>query len=104
MTVSHTPDVLTTTSSPDTRAQQRQRFNWFAQKLERWVGYYDVDELLDFLHGNSEWPGQREKAIVLLALNGSGRALQTLRSLDLTGEDEAFRMLHEVALDFAATR
>ena len=104
MAVSQTNDVIPTGSDESSLVRQHQRFNWFADKLERWVGYYDVEELAEFLDGDNDWPGQREKAVVLLALTGTDEATAALRSFDAAGESESLRMLREIALDHALSR
>ncbi|MFB6350183.1 MAG: hypothetical protein ABEN55_06950 [Bradymonadaceae bacterium] len=82
----------------DTRSRQHERFNWFVDRLDRWVGYYDLGELRDFLHGETQWPGQREKALVLLALDETDEALEVLLEFDVEDEDPEFRQLYQIAL------
>jgi hypothetical protein len=81
--------------------RQRQRFEWFAERMSRWVGYYEVAELERFVSGSAAWPGQREKALVLLAMTDSEKARETLQRLDLDAEDDSFRALHEIAVQYA---
>jgi hypothetical protein len=77
--------------------RQFQRFRWFQGRMSRWIGYYDVDELADFAAHPPDWPGQREKAIVLLALTGTDAAIDVLESLDVSEDDPSFRLFREVA-------
>lgn len=101
---SPTPPEESSTVSADSRARQRQRFEWFAERLDRWVGYYEISELKRFVSGSAAWPGQREKALVLLAKTNSDGALEALRDLDLDDEDAAFQKLHEIAVEYARSR
>jgi len=98
---SPTPPEQPSTVGADSRIRQRQRFQWFAERLERWVGYYEVSELRRFVSGSAAWPGQREKALVLLAMTESEEAIRALRSIDLEGEEPAFEILYEIALEHA---
>lgn len=84
--------------------RQRERFKWFAERLEGRVDRHGVSELAGKLVGPVDWPGQREKALVLLALKGSLPALRTLEGLDLTDASESFRILYELCLDEALSR
>lgn len=101
---SPTPPEQSSTAPSDSRMRQRQRFEWFSERMSRWVGYYEVEELERFVAGSAAWPGQREKALVLLAMTDSETALETLRSLDLEDDDESFRMLYEIAVEYAESR
>ncbi len=81
-----------------TRTNQRERFDWLAGRLERWDGYYELAELEEFLHGEGRLPGQREKALVLLALSDQKRAGRILETFDPSGESASFRYLYQIAL------
>ena len=95
----HTP----TDDSIDAPAltRERERFNWFAQRLQRWLGSSCVDQLCSFLDAISESSRlvQRKKALVLLALSGEPDAVEALEAFDPTGESEPFQLLYRVALE-----
>ena len=98
MTATPTTELEPISRHDDSRSRQHERFNWFVDRLERWVGYYELSELRDFLLGNTQLPGQREKALVLLALTATDEALEILLDFDVEDETPAFRHLYQIAL------
>lgn len=78
--------------------RQFQRFRWFQRRMSRWIGYYDVSELREFATYPPEWPGQREKAVALLALTGGDQAVDVLEGLDLSEDGPSFQLFREIAL------
>lgn len=77
--------------------RQFQRFRWFQTRMSRWIGYYDVEELREFAESPPDWPGQREKAIALLALTGGEDAVAALEAVDVSEDDPPFQLFREVA-------
>ena len=78
--------------------QQTERFKWFASGIERRTRPYDLFDLENRLHGPLRWPGQREKALVSLALRGDVEAGELIASFD-PGDDEILQMFHAICAD-----
>ena len=76
-------------------ARQRERFSWFAKQLQT-RAIVDVDVLREHLIGSQSRPGQREKALVALALLGSVEAGELIAGFD-TGDDEELMTFHSIA-------
>lgn len=94
------PETTPTAPEPDSLVRQRQRFNWLAERLERWVGYYEVAELERFAEGSAAWPGQHEKALVLLVLTGTPEAKAAIAELDISDAPAPYQKLYQVALEY----
>lgn len=78
--------------------RERERYNWLADKVDRWVGMYNVAELVALLDKPAELPGQHEKALVALSLSDDLSALAALQQFDTSHRTDSFKMLHEVCL------
>lgn len=89
---------------PSALLREQERFEWFADRLEPWLEYYSLDQLRDFLQSDPFRPGQRKKAMVLLALSDNPEAVEELRDFDSSDEGEGFRLLHQVSLHRAKER
>ena len=76
--------------------RQRERFSWFAKQLQSRTIATDVDILREHLVGLQSRPGQREKALVALALLGSVEAGEVIAGFD-TGDDEELMTFHSIA-------
>lgn len=85
-------------------SRQQERFNWFVERLQPFIGRHAVTDLLETISAAPEWRGQREKAIVLLALDRSAVALAALRSLDTGAMPDSTKRLYAVALAEAEKR
>lgn len=75
--------------------RQRERFSWFAKHLQARV-FADVGVLREHLFGSQSRPGQREKALVALALLGSVEAGELIAGFD-TGDDDELTAFHSIA-------
>lgn len=95
------PHIPTTPPDDAELTRQRQRFNWFAERMQRWLDHYGIKELTSFLEEATDRRGQREKALVLLALTDDEEARQILEDFDTSAEPRDFRLLHRVALQHA---
>jgi hypothetical protein len=78
--------------------RERARYRWLAERVERWVGYYSVPELLEILAAPPTLPGQHSKALVALSLNEELAALAALESIDTRDRSPGFRVLHQISL------
>ncbi len=79
--------------------QQRERFRWFARSLEDRLETFSFEEMLGLLEDPSpRWPAQREKALVLLALEGSAEAGEAIALFD-PGCSEETQIFHAVCAD-----
>ena len=78
--------------------RQQERYKWFAERLTSRVDGYTVEQLLDKLGSDPVWPGQWEKAIVMLALKGSPEAAEALASIDTSETSDSFKSLYEYCL------
>ncbi|QDG50726.1 hypothetical protein FIV42_08280 [Persicimonas caeni] len=78
--------------------RERERYNWLADKVDRWVGLYSVPELVEMLNSMPTMPGQRQKALVALSLTDDLSALAALESFDSSGRAESFQALHQIAI------
>lgn len=78
--------------------RERERFQWFAARMERWIGLYNVPRLIELLDGPQEVIGQHEKALVLLGLTDDPSALVALEDYDSSHKPASFRRLHKVAI------
>ncbi len=83
--------------------RQRERFSWFAKQLQSRSVAADVEVLREHLFGFQSRPGQREKALVALALLGSVEAGDVIAGFD-TGEDEELMTFHSIAATTWATQ
>jgi len=90
------PPQSTAETSYD-QMRERQRFDWFARRLADSVGRHDVDYLTRNLMEPPFWPGQREKALVLLALDPRPEAATFLAELDDSSLPADLRPLLAVA-------
>jgi hypothetical protein len=95
------PHIPTTTPDDAELTRQHQRFNWFAERMQRWLDHYGIEELTAFLEEATDRRGQREKALVLLALTDDDEARRILEDFDTSAEPRDFRLLHRVALQHA---
>lgn len=82
--------------------RQRERFSWFAKQLQT-RAFAGVDVLRDHLLGSQSRPGQREKALVALALLGTMEAGDLIAGFD-TGDDEELTAFHSIAATVWAVR
>ncbi len=78
--------------------RERERYQWLADKVERWVGLYSVPELVSLIDTTPTMPGQRQKALVALSLTDDLSALVALEDLEMSGRTESFQILYQVAL------
>lgn len=78
--------------------RQRERYDWLADKVERWSGVYSVPELMAKIRETPTMPGQRQKALVALSLNADLSARAALEELDAARFGERFELLHQIAL------
>lgn len=78
--------------------RERERYNWLADKVDRWVGLYSVPELVSMLKSLPNMPGQHQKALVALSLTEDLSALAALENFDSTGYAESFQALHQIAI------
>lgn len=78
--------------------RERERYNWLADKMSRWVGLYSVPELVSMLESAPSMPGQHQKALVALSLNDDLSALMALEDFDSSEHSDTFQLLHEIAL------
>lgn len=99
-----TPASTDTDIDAPALTRERERFDWFARRLKRWIGYYSIDELKEFLTSPANRPGQRKKALVLLALSDDADALETLKAFEPSDESERLELLYRVALERALER
>jgi hypothetical protein len=95
-----TPNPLALEESVE-RLREQERFAWFAAQVRMMRGRYTPDYLGDLFRKVPTWPGQREKAIVLLAMDASPEALEVLRSLPVAEHGRAMERLHAIALESA---
>ena len=84
--------------------RQQQRFDWFAARLAERADCYRVDELVEKLETKAVWPGQWEKAAVMLALKGTPEATGALEGLDTSQRSNSFRALYDKCLAEAYSR
>ena len=82
--------------------RQRERFSWFARQLESRITS-DVEMLRNHLNGSQSRPGQREKALVALALLGTVDAGESIAEFD-PGDDDSLSVFHAIAADVWAHR
>lgn len=78
--------------------RERERFKWFARSLSGSVGKYDLDFLRACIEEPARYPGQREKAVVLLALDDRPAAGTVLGDVDAGRYGEDFERLYKVAV------
>ncbi len=81
--------------------QQVERFRWLADGLKRRIESIDLLALENFLFGPLRWPGQREKALVSLALIGDADAGNLIAEFD-PGDDEVLEIFHAICADYWA--
>lgn len=80
------------------RLREEERFAWFAGQVRSMIGRYSPTYLAELFERSPTWPGQREKVVVLLALDGSPEALCVLAGLDVKSYGSGLQMLHQVAM------
>lgn len=106
-------DVRTTTSSVTDESsrshqlaeiRQRERFKWFVERLASRVDRHSVSDLTKKLHSEPSWPGQWEKALVMLALKGTIEAIHAIESVDIADASQSFRSLYELCRSEAYQR
>jgi len=78
--------------------RQQERFNWFADRLADRIDAYTVDQLLEKLGSAPLWPGQWEKAVVMLALKADPEAVRALIDIDVSETSDSFKSLYEYCL------
>lgn len=78
--------------------RQQERFDWFAERLADRADTHTVEELVDKLGSAPLWPGQWEKAIVMLALKATPEAVRALIDVDVSEASDSFRSLYEYCL------
>lgn len=78
--------------------RERERYNWLADKMDRWVGLYSVPELVSLLDSTPQMPGQRQKALVALSLTEDYSALAALEDYDSSDDLPRFQTLHQIAV------
>lgn len=76
--------------------RQRERFSWFSRQLKARVRPNALSSVREHLFGQPQRPGQREKALVALALMGTDEAGELIAAFD-PGDDEALSIFHAIA-------
>lgn len=80
------------------RLREEERFAWFATQVRAMIGRHTPSYLAELFDRAPTWPGQREKVVVLLALDASPEALCVLAGLDVEPHGAGLQMLHQVAM------
>ena len=80
------------------KIRQRERFKWLSESVSRRVDRIAVEELEGLLETPATWPGQHEKALVLLALKGTAEAGDALQRFD-PGDDARLKSFYRTVLD-----
>jgi hypothetical protein len=78
--------------------RERERYQWLADKMDRWVGLYSVPELVSLLESRPVMPGQRQKALVALSLTEDYSALAALEDYDASDDPPRFQALHQIVV------
>ena len=84
--------------------RQKERFNWLAERMASRLEAHSVEELEALLDSDPVWPGQWEKAIVMLALKATPEAIFVLEHVDTAEASNSFRALHDRCLIEARRR
>lgn len=84
--------------------RQKERFNWLAERLTDRLQAHPVAELEELLDADPHWPGQWEKACVMLALKATPEAIFVLEQVDTTDVSNSFRSLYDRCLVEARQR
>ena len=84
--------------------RQKERFNWLAERLIDRLEAHSARELEELLESEPHWPGQWEKACVMLALKATPEAIFVLEGVDTTEASNSFRALYDRCLVEARQR
>ena len=92
------PSIMSIDPSTLKFMQERERFTWFARGMAGRVGDFDINAIKDSLYGAQNWPAQREKALVALALLGTEEAGDIIADFD-PGDDGHLEVFHAICAD-----
>lgn len=81
--------------------RELERYKWFARQLGSVASRYEVAELAELLDKPAQFPGHREKVIVMLSLHATPDAVCVLEQLEPAQMADSLRKLHHVALRVA---